>query len=159
MSRIPIRMLNQNMRMDVRVHVAKKVDPEHLVHWGLVVAQVETVVKVHKGFVVSLVFKVNLEILKLHTRLSENLVQLENQELLEHQVNQVKLVDKVFLVNQEEKVFPDMKVNKVNPDVPDQLVHEEIAVNLENLAHVVHKGKLVHLVLVLKMSTILMVNC
>ena len=151
MSRIRIRTLNRNMRMDARVHVVKKVDLEHLVHWGPVVAQVEMVVKVHKGFVVSLVFKVSLEILRLHTRLSENLAKLENQELLEHQDNLVKLVDKVFPVTLEEKVFPELKVNKVNPAVPVQLVQEETAVGQVNRVHVVRKGRLVLLVLGLRM--------
>ena len=86
-----IHMPNQNMKMDVMVHVVKLDVPVLLVHWDLVVAKELTEVKVHKVSVVCLVFKVNLEILKLLTNLLENLALQVVQELLVPQVNPDKL--------------------------------------------------------------------
>ena len=154
-----IHMPNLSMRMDVMDPVVKSDVPVLLVHWDLVVAKELMAVKVHRVSVVCLVSKVNLEILKLLINQLENLALQVERGLSVPLVPQDKLADQDSLANLVKGVFPESRDSKVNPDVPDQLVHEEIAVNLENLAHVVHKGKLVHLVLVLKMSTILMVNC
>ena len=154
-----IHMPNQNMKMDVMDHVVKWDVQVLQVHWGLVVVKELTEVKVHKVSVVCLVFKVNLEILKLPINLLENLALQVVLELLVPLVNQDKLDDQDSLASLAKKVFPESRDNKVNQDVPDQLVHEEIAGNLVNLDHVVHKDKLVHLVLVSKMSTISTVSC
>jgi len=154
-----IHMPNQNMKMDVMDHVVKSDVLVLLVHWDLVVAKELMEVKVHKVFVVCLVFKVNLEIHKLLINQLENLALQVVRELLVPLVNQDKLDDQDSLASLAKRVFPESRDNKVNQDVPDQLVHEEIVGNLANLDHVEHRDKLVHLVLVLKISTISMVSC
>ena len=99
MYRILTRMLRQNLKMDVMGLVVKSDVPVLLVHWGLVVVQVLMEVKVHKVFVVCLVFKVNPEIQQLLINQLETRVPQVAQVLLGLQVNQDKLDGQDQLAN------------------------------------------------------------
>ena len=105
MFRIPIRMLCQNLKMDVTGLVVKLDVQVLLVHWDLVVLPELMVEKGHKVFVVSRVFKVNLVILLLLTNLLESRVYQVVQVLLVLQVNQVKLDDQDWLANLAKEEF------------------------------------------------------
>ena len=104
MYQILIHMPNQNMKMDVMDHVVKWDVQVLQVHWGPAVVKELTEVKVHKVFVVCLVFKVNLEILKLLINLLENLALQVALELLVPQVNPDKLDGRDSLANLAKRV-------------------------------------------------------
>ena len=99
-----IHMPNQNMKMDVMDHVVKWDVQVLQVHWGPAVVKELMEVKVHKVFVVCLVFKVNLEILKLLINLLENLALQVALELLVSQVNPDKLDGRDSLANLAKRV-------------------------------------------------------
>ena len=102
---IQIRMLYQNLKMDV-TGLAVKLDVQVLlVRWDQVVPPELMVEKVHKVFVVFRVFKVNLEILEFLINLLESRAHQVAQVLLVLQVYQVKLDDQDLLANLAKEEF------------------------------------------------------